>query len=234
MNFDEINSLEEYFEPMEISDLAKAQRIELAELLLDAVLFFFYSFITFTQKNYNKGKNGSRDYFVNTLYDKFADAVLEVTGMDEYISKRIRKVAEDTVDTTIKNNSKEVFDTSSTSTYGESLSPSNGGSPIPLEEDSGYNLSMSRGFFIAADTANAIMNYTDFAMAKADGMRRKQWITLNDEKVRNTHEEVNNQVIDIDDVFIVGGSIMRFPKDEMYLPNPKETIRCRCSIRYLR
>lgn len=56
MKFDEINSLEEYFAPMEISDSDKARRIELAELLMDVVLLFFSTFLTFSEHGKAKGK----------------------------------------------------------------------------------------------------------------------------------------------------------------------------------
>ena len=247
LNFDELNNINslstaEYFSSMEISESDKRRREELADLIDDVMLFFFSAYLVFTDK---AKALYDRNYFVKMVYDRLEDAVMEVTGIDEYIKNRLQTISEEVVDTTINRLNKQSdaltpYESFETSPPSEEPLPPSGSSPEMGENADTYNtdlpywLSEKRAFFIAVDTANTIMNYTDFTVAKAEGMTRKQWLTQRDEKVRVTHIALDGQTIGIDDVFVVGDSIMRFPKDEEYSPNPKETIRCRCSIRYLR
>jgi len=95
-----------------------------------------------------------------------------------------------------------------------------------------YWLSINRARLIAQNEANAFLNYNDFVDAKKRGCEKKTWLTMEDNKVRMTHEEVEGQTIGIDETFQVGTSEMRFPLDDMYAPDPTEVVNCRCSVDY--
>lgn len=100
------------------------------------------------------------------------------------------------------------------------------------DTDTGYWLSYKRAEDIAKSEANTFLNYTDYVDAKDSGKTKKTWYTMLDNKVRPTHEEVEGQTIDIDALFTVGDSLMKFPHDLSESPNPKEVIGCRCSVQY--
>ena len=99
-------------------------------------------------------------------------------------------------------------------------------------DDGSYWLSYRRAEDIGKSEANTFLNYTDYVDAKASGKTKKTWLTMLDNKVRQTHSEVEGQTIDIDAMFYVGDSLMRFPHDLSESPNPKEVIGCRCSVEY--
>lgn len=102
-----------------------------------------------------------------------------------------------------------------------------------INED--YYLSVDRAMNIAANESNTVLNRSDFNKAVIAGYKRKQWITEHDDKVRPTHLEVEDKILPINDLFMVGNAIMRFPLDfELASDHPEETNHCRCSIAYLR
>lgn len=100
------------------------------------------------------------------------------------------------------------------------------------KNESDYWTSPERAMLIAENEANAFDNYVEYRDAATSGKTKKKWITENDDKVRLTHEIAEGQTVDIDGLFLVGDSLMRFPMDTMYDPDPAETINCRCSVIY--
>ena len=102
-----------------------------------------------------------------------------------------------------------------------------------IEEDGedieNYWTSDDRAKLIAENEANSIGEYDKFRKAQKQGKTRKIWVTEPDDKVRLTHTLVAEKTIDIDGLFLVGESLMRFPKDCKYDPDPHETINCRCT-----
>ena len=100
------------------------------------------------------------------------------------------------------------------------------------EATSEYWLSIRRAINIANNETNTILNYNDFVDAKNRGLTHKTWLTMLDNKVRDTHEEVEGTTIGIDEHFVVGDSEMRFPHDMELAPNPNEVINCRCAVEY--
>lgn len=96
-----------------------------------------------------------------------------------------------------------------------------------------YYTSVERAMNLAANEANSVLNQKDFDEYKALGYTRKQWITEKDERVRPTHIEVDDVIIPIDDLFLVGNALMPYPH---YIPcgHPEEVANCRCSVEYIR
>jgi hypothetical protein len=59
--------------------------------------------------------------------------------------------------------------------------------------------------------------------------QKKTWVTMGDDKVRETHDEANGQEQLIDDPFLVGGYLMQYPSDYSLGAPHGETCNCRCS-----
>lgn len=95
-----------------------------------------------------------------------------------------------------------------------------------------YYYSMDRSRLMAENEANTAWNYSDFQSAIQNGYTRKQWIDIRDRRERETHRKVGRTVIPIEELFSVGSTFMRFPKDQIFSPPASETANCRCSIRY--
>ena len=99
-----------------------------------------------------------------------------------------------------------------------------------LTED--YFTSLDRAMLIAENEANLLSNYEMQFEAVRNGYRFKTWITENDSRVRHTHREVHHTQIDILKPFVVGDSVMMFPKDFSLGASAKETVNCRCVLKY--
>lgn len=98
--------------------------------------------------------------------------------------------------------------------------------------DDEWYLSADRARFIAENESETTWNYDEYRQAIESGKTRKQWVDIMDKRERETHREVGGMVIPIEDVFVVGDSLMRYPKDTLYGAEAKEIINCRCSIKY--
>lgn len=91
-----------------------------------------------------------------------------------------------------------------------------------------------RATFNAENEANTILNHGEFTNAQSRGYYHKQWLTMEDSRVRDTHRAIDRQIIPIDDFFRVGDASMLYPKDVDNASDfPEEYVNCRCSIKYL-
>ena len=99
-----------------------------------------------------------------------------------------------------------------------------------IEEE--WYTSQDRVMYNAENEANTVLNYKDFTDATKNH-KTKTWITENDLRVRPTHVPLEGETIPINDLFVVGEALMRFPKDIEYAADyPEEIVNCRCSISY--
>lgn len=145
----------------------------------------------------------NKQFIISQLQSKYSEIVLQYMDVDKYIEDYIREFSQETVDATLKHIDEEFY----------------------LSED--------RGLLIAVNEANTTLNYKDYENAIKAGKKNKQWLTEKDSVVRKTHRALDDKVIPIEDVFIVGNTYMRFPHDTLYGINCKELSNCRCTIRYL-
>ena len=107
MRFDELHKLvgyEDYFEPMVMREEDKARRRELAELLLDAFLYFFSVFEVHSEHQSLLQKA----LYEQLLIDRVSDAVAKVTGIDGEMSDHIRELAREVVNTTYKHEDADI------------------------------------------------------------------------------------------------------------------------------
>jgi len=217
LEFDELNEFEKYFEPMEISAEQKSKRVEIANAIYDAILFFFSAI-----KVFSKNGNYTKEYYANMLYGKLDETITEHTGIDSALREYIKTLAQEVANTTYE----KIFHKSNPSFNGVD------NTALSEERETNYWLSESRAFFIATNEANTILNYSDYIEAIESGKTMKRWLTMRDEKVRMSHYLIDGTEVDIEDVFYVGNSVMRFPHDFEYCTDPNEIIRCRCAVEY--
>lgn len=137
------------------------------------------------------------------LQDKYKDIATAFIGAEKassYIEEYSKQIIEDTIRVTNEN------------------------------ADDPYYTSWDRAIFIAENEANAIGNYRQQMEAVKSGKKYKTWLTMNDKKVRHTHQEIDSLRIPIFESFQVGDSKMMFPKDSN--GEAKETVNCRCVLEY--
>lgn len=96
-----------------------------------------------------------------------------------------------------------------------------------------YYTSNDRAMYISENEANVILNHYDMNEAIRKGCTLKTWITLRDERVRDTHADLDNKTIPIRDYFVVGDSLMLHPCDINGIDvGAEEVVNCRCSVVY--
>ncbi len=100
-------------------------------------------------------------------------------------------------------------------------------------EDDLYYYSSDRAIFMAENESLTCWNHQDFLDAIKSGKRKKQWMDIRDKKERETHLQVGRTIKPIGEAFLVGSSLMMYPRDSYtFGAESKEIISCRCTIRY--
>lgn len=99
-------------------------------------------------------------------------------------------------------------------------------------QDNIYYYSADRATFMSENESNFARSYQVNEDAIGSGATRKKWITMRDKKVRETHREVDGQIKSINDLFVVGGALMSYPRDYSLGASAEEVVSCRCSIKY--
>lgn len=99
--------------------------------------------------------------------------------------------------------------------------------------DTEWYTSIGRSVNIAETETNNSANYDDLQDAIESGLTQKTWVTMRDNKVRESHVVLDGATIGIDELFQVGDAEMRFPCDEeVAFDYPEEIVNCRCTISY--
>lgn len=214
--FDELNVLaaeknqrsipiERYFDEMSLTKQQKQDRKDFAKELQE-ILFVVMSMIYMLVI---EGRSGATlDTVKTNLTNDIDRLVRKFTYPDGYMMYIISEYVSDFVDVTVRRSASE------------------------NPEDLAYWYSQDRARLNAEDEANAIFNYDEYRQAIFDGKTMKEWVSMRDANVRKTHAEVDGERIPIDDLFIVGESLMRFPHDGSLGAGIDELAGCRCSIRY--
>lgn len=145
----------------------------------------------------------NKEFIISQLKERYSEVILQYMDIDKYLDGYITDFSEETVDVTFKH------------------------------IDEPFYLSEDRGILIAENEANGVFNYQEYADAISSGKKRKRWITERDDKVRETHAEVNGLTIPIKEPFVVGNSLMMFPKDRSLNAEMEQIANCRCTIQYI-
>lgn len=214
--FDELNALsaeknqrsmpiDRYFDEMVLTDQQKRDRKDFARELQE-LLFVTMSMIHLLVVD---GVSAvTLDTVKTNLTNDIDRLVRKFTYPDGYVMYMIGEYVTEFVDVTVRHSASE------------------------NPEDLAYWYSQDRARFNAENEANDVFNYDEYRQAIFDGKTKKEWISMRDAHVRKTHAEVDGEVIPIEDTFLVGDSLMKFPKDTSLGASDEEIINCRCSIRY--
>jgi len=145
----------------------------------------------------------NKEYLEQELKQRYLNIAEKYSGIDDYVEDYAQEFASLTIQVTLEN----------------------------LSDD--YYTSEERATLIAENEANSNINYFDMKQAIEERKTKKRWKTQRDKKVRETHRRIDGQEIDIEDAFLVGDSLMRFPKDIYYGARLEEIAGCRCVVEYL-
>jgi len=85
-----------------------------------------------------------------------------------------------------------------------------------------------RAMMIARTETAVASSKTQFDTYKNNGIKKKRWLAIVDDRTRNSHEQVSGIVVEIDEYFMVGGNPMLHPHDSN--APPREVIACRCDM----
>ena len=89
--------------------------------------------------------------------------------------------------------------------------------------------------FSAVEKAQSdnISNLIGSGQVSADEVR-KQWRSVRDNRVRDTHAGLDGQIRRVDEPFqSSSGALMMYPHDTSLGAGPSEIVNCRCSVKYL-
>lgn len=197
--------IERYFKEMDLSDKQIKEREKFATDLKDLFMLFFLLF----RGNDVAGNVQDIDYYnvmINRQYKELLETYSLISYLDnDMVNAYIPLMIASAINTT--------FD----------------------KQDDVYILSEERAEFLATDQTNTVCNEADYNRAIKNGATHKRWITEKDERVRKTHKALDDKVLPIKELYHVGSSLMRFPKDTKYEDGNilRQIIGCRCSIKYL-
>lgn len=229
LQFDELNSLignddkrnidiDRYFDEMDLSEQDREVRKEFTRLFEDELFTALALLFLFLQYGTETGIETTKLMVERSLLN----AINRYTQANSELTEFASQFSENFVDVTVRNaEASGLFD------------------DVEQKDEKvlrkvAYFFSHVRARLNAADTANSVFNYENYREAVEDDMAYKQWITMQDERVRKTHSEVDGVIIPIDELFQVGNAQMRFPHDwDMAEDFPEELISCRCQVQYL-
>jgi SPP1 gp7 family putative phage head morphogenesis protein len=102
-----------------------------------------------------------------------------------------------------------------------------------IRDKTGGAIARSRASIIArTETHQAAMYGSEKAADALDiPEMRKTWIAVEDERTRPEHAAANDQRVDMDDTFLVGGEALERPGDPD--GSPENVIGCRCVMAYV-
>lgn len=143
-------------------------------------------------------------YIISQLRSKYSEIVSEHMKIDKHMKDYIKDFSQETIEVTKRH------------------------------DDEKYFTSKERAILLAENEANTSLNYGQYADALKKGYKKKIWISERDSRVRVTHREVDGVEIPIDRSFLVGDSLMNFPKDTSMGASSEEIIACRCTVKYLK
>lgn len=99
--------------------------------------------------------------------------------------------------------------------------------------DDPYYFSHDRVKFISENESNVSRSFQYDLEAIAQGKTKKQWVAIMDKKTRSTHRSADGEIIKITEPFIVGGSLLMYPRDVSLGASSSEIVGCRCSVKYI-
>lgn len=207
-DFDEINNLhnEDYYILKYFEDMDITQSGKDKRIDFSTKMYDIMLFVFALVKSMQESGYIDEQYIILQLTNRYFELIDDFSMQSQYIQDYVGIFARQTVDVTLEH----------------------------LQDIDGYFMSNERALIIAVNEANTIFNYSDYDNAMNNGFTKKQWITEKDDKVRITHVEVDDSIVDINEPFVVGDSLLMFPKDTSLGASAEEIVNCRCSVKYLK
>lgn len=98
--------------------------------------------------------------------------------------------------------------------------------------DDPYYFSLDRAMYLSENESESAYSHDEFEQALLSGKRHKRWVDMRDNRVRETHRKVHGSEIPIQEPFLVGDSLLMYPKDTSLGASPEEIVNCRCTVQY--
>lgn len=144
-----------------------------------------------------------KDFIISQLQTKYSEVILKFMDLDRYLEDYIAEFSRETIDVTIQH------------------------------EDEKYYTSDDRAVLISENESHLAFSHKEFSDAVKAGKKFKQWMDIQDTRERETHRKVGRTILPIDEPFVVGDSLMMYPKDaETFGAKAEEIVNCRCSAKY--
>ena len=205
--------IDRFFAEMELSETEKKRREDLANDLLILFLLFFAEIEAEKTIQGKTKPDVDAEYYKDMLNRRYCDDVETFIVLVAALLGSSK--LPDELKASIKERTSFIVDTT-------------------LKFDDEFYTSEDRATMLACNEANYVGNNTDYKIAKYQGYRHKQWLTMKDERVRIAHALVDGQTVGIDEYFKVGGYEMLYPMDTSRGATPDMTQNCRCVVQYLR
>jgi HK97 family phage portal protein len=87
-----------------------------------------------------------------------------------------------------------------------------------------FNMATNRSIVIARTESNSLLNGSATATYEKEGVQSKEWLTTMDDKARESHQEINGQIVPIGANFSNG---LQYPGAD---GPAEEVVNCRCAI----
>lgn len=227
-SYDELNVIEtgnrrsepysQYFDKMSLTEEEKNMRIAFSENMEEDILYILALAAIMIEND-----EVDKEYLTAQLYERYIDVASEYLPVDFYVKQYANEISKQIVAATF------LYGASS-SIIGEDIKSE--GLKDSKVNPNDYYLSNDRAMFISECEANSILNYKEYLDALKSDKKTKTWIDVGDKRERKTHLEVGGTTIPIKELFVVGNSLMLFPKDTSQSPSINEIVNCRCSARY--
>lgn len=206
MRFDELNTPITTYEYVDFQKYFAPMQIteEQKEKRTETAHDLFFDFLMLFALIQQSIEDGDLDYLfiLQQFQDMYADTVSKYARTDDYTREYVDSFTRETMDTTW--------------------------SHLDLSDENSYWLSNERASILALNESNTINNYEEFQKAIDDGMNVKIWKTQKDNRVRDSHRELEGQKIGINEYFHVGSSELLFPRDYVHCSNIRDIAGCRC------
>lgn len=163
------------------------------------------SFLIVMALLFSMQKYGTVDFeFVRSQFIyQYRSAIAGAVALDDYMENYIQSLSYDVIEATQNN------------------------------PDDPYYVSPDRAKYMAENESNTSLNHQDFMDAIAAGFTLKKWVDIRDKRERKDHREVGGTIKPITEPFLVGDSVMDYPKDTSYGASASQIVNCRCSIKYM-
>lgn len=198
---------EKYFGEMGLTKAQYLRRLKMAEELEDIFFWLFYTIIILdddsdksipsVERDIAEGFYVGKSYVSESAKKLISESVSKRVAMTAEISEIISRTVDFVVDSTVRH-----------------------------KNDKWYQ-SKDRAVWNAEETANTICNADEFDQAKDNGKGKKKWISMKDERVRESHRNVDDELKPIDERFSNGLMYPREPGAPEH-----EVANCRCTIKY--